>query len=577
MMDYPLAEKIGHPNLLVGRGREFENFGTWLDNIPDHISKSRVILSRRKSGKTAFVQRIFNQLWSANGEVIPFYFEVLDKKVWYPDFAENYFATFASHYISFLERDPVLVMQPWNLEQIHEYSISTSHRMLQEGIKQLRYYKNNHSYDLMWHFACAAPHRYAAILNTQFLVILDEFQYIATTVYRDEACERYLDETMPGSYHALSESKIAPMLVTGSYISWLMKISARFLEAGRLTQWYMPPYLTPDEGLQAVYAYANIYKTPVTNDTAIQINQTCMSDPFFISCVMQSTCPNRDLTTAEGVVQTVAYELLDRRSEMFNTWGEYIHKTLDTINDRNAKAMLLFLSQNNHRHWNTREIKEKLNLDMDVQTIQKKLLLLVEADILEWGPSDISFRGLQDGTLNLILRHRFEEEINNFVPDVKQDMREDIAAVTRDRNRLRGMLNQVMGWVAEQQLATEFRSRKRFRLSAFFAGVHDDTELNIGNVRLRVPVQREDGKNMELDVVGESACGRIVIVEVKKRQQKMGAKAIEDFLEKAQVYAQTMPTNPILMAFLSLGGFTEEALQICITHGIGYAETIAWE
>lgn len=79
-MQYPLAEKIGRPDLLVGREKEFANFNKWISRIPGKLSKSRVILARRKSGKTSFVQRIFNQLWSANGEVIPFYF-VFEKKI----------------------------------------------------------------------------------------------------------------------------------------------------------------------------------------------------------------------------------------------------------------------------------------------------------------------------------------------------------------------------------------------------------------------------------------------------------------------------------------------------------------
>jgi hypothetical protein len=72
-MQYPLEEKIGDPELLVGREREWKNFGKWLKYIPKKLGKSRVILARRKSGKTAFVQRIFNQLWSEHGAVIPFY------------------------------------------------------------------------------------------------------------------------------------------------------------------------------------------------------------------------------------------------------------------------------------------------------------------------------------------------------------------------------------------------------------------------------------------------------------------------------------------------------------------------
>jgi len=90
-MQYPLQERIGNPDLFVGREKEFRNVEKWLANIPKRLSKSRVILARRKSGKTAFVQRIFNQLWSADGDVIPFYFEITENKIWYPQLAVNYY------------------------------------------------------------------------------------------------------------------------------------------------------------------------------------------------------------------------------------------------------------------------------------------------------------------------------------------------------------------------------------------------------------------------------------------------------------------------------------------------------
>ena len=63
-MQYPLPEKIGNPDLFVGREKEFALFDKWISQIPDRLSKSRAILARRKSGKTAFVERIFNRLWS---------------------------------------------------------------------------------------------------------------------------------------------------------------------------------------------------------------------------------------------------------------------------------------------------------------------------------------------------------------------------------------------------------------------------------------------------------------------------------------------------------------------------------
>jgi hypothetical protein len=82
------------------------------------LSKYRAIIARRKNGKTAFVQRIFNQLWSANGIVIPFYFDIKETKTWYPTFAIDYYRTFVSQYISFIQRDKGLAGKLLSLDQI---------------------------------------------------------------------------------------------------------------------------------------------------------------------------------------------------------------------------------------------------------------------------------------------------------------------------------------------------------------------------------------------------------------------------------------------------------------------------
>ncbi|MCP4754555.1 MAG: hypothetical protein GY866_27040, partial [Proteobacteria bacterium] len=282
-MKHPLKEKIGDPELLVGREKKIKNFGEWIDLIPRMLSQSRVILARRKSGKTAIVQRIFNQLWSENGPVIPFYFNIEEAKIWYPQFAVKYYRSFASQYISFLERDEKLVKHPLSLKEIKEYGLSKSMEHLVRDVDSLLQDREIGFHDLMWETAYMAPDRYASILDVRFLVILDEFQNIARYVYRDEPCKTAHDETMPGSFHDVVESKVAPMLVTGSYVGWLIDIAGKYLQASRLDEWHMDPYLTPEEGLQAVYAYAKVYNRPITNETAAQINRLCMSDPFFIS------------------------------------------------------------------------------------------------------------------------------------------------------------------------------------------------------------------------------------------------------------------------------------------------------
>jgi len=237
--------------------------------------------------------------------------------------------------------------------------------------------------------------------------------------------------------------------------------------------------------------------------------------------------------------------------------------------------MLLHLSKHSERYWTHRELRDELKISLSLDEIKEKLILLVEADVIEWGSSDIQFRGLRDGTLNLILRNRFEEEIEGFAPDLRQEAHEQITELKREKKRLRGMLSHLTGKFAEYQLATAFRSKKRFALSDYFAGVGDTARLNIIRVSQRVPLQRENGKNMELDVVAESDCGRVAVVEVKKWKKPVGRSAVEDFVEKLEVYAESVPGKRVLPAFLSLGGFAGDAVRLCEERGIGTAERIA--
>ena len=573
-MQYPLEEKIGVPELLVGRKKEFAYFGKWLSWIPKKLAKSQVILARRKSGKTAFVQRVFNMLWNENGAVVPFYLDIAEKKIWYPDFAFKYFRTFASQYISFLERDAALLKKPLTFDEIRAYAKAKSMKDILRDVDLMLHDKKEGSYDLVWDTACTAPDRYASNTEQRFLVILDEFQNLSRFVYPSRRYNGDPDDSMPGSFHSLSESKVAPMLVTGSYVSWLVDISAKYLQAGRLSEWYMDPFLEPEEGLEAIYRYAHVYKMPISNDTALLINKLCMSDPFFISCVMKSKYSGTDLTHAEGVIDTVNYEITDRRSEMQRTWGEYILMTLDRINDVHSKNILLHLSKNCDREWTPRELKDYLQLPLSAEEIRKRLHLLVEADVIEQGNADIDYHGLQDGVLNLILRNRFEKEISSHPPTLKKDFRAEIKQLRKDKRSLQGMLNNVSGLLAEYQLAYDFRARRSFALSVYFDGVKDKTELKIRDVRIRPTFKRDIERKMEFDVLAKSSCGRTVLAEVKKRTGKIGVKIIRDFIDKTGHYKALFPDQKVLPAVLSLGGFTPKALALCREHSVGVAETI---
>jgi hypothetical protein len=86
-IEYALPELIGNPDLFVGRKEEFDFFlGDWYMTLEGNFAQNQAIVSRRKKVKTAFLQRLFNILWSAGAEkkegdlnVIPFYYSIHSK------------------------------------------------------------------------------------------------------------------------------------------------------------------------------------------------------------------------------------------------------------------------------------------------------------------------------------------------------------------------------------------------------------------------------------------------------------------------------------------------------------------
>ena len=575
-MQYPLHEKIGDPDLFVGRKEEFESFHEWIEKMPRLMAQSRVLLARRKSGKTALVQRLFNQLWSANGRVIPFYFSIPETAIWYPAFALMYYRTFATQYISFLERDSELMQYPLEMAEIRAYGEANSISSFVRDVDNILTNFDRGLHGLMWDTAYRAPHRMASVKKRNILVIIDEFQYLSNQIYTREDLSGDPLTSMPGSYHEVAESKVAPMLVTGSYVGWMLDIMRNYLKAGRLRQVKFSSYLDEDAGLIAVYKYAHGHNRLITNETAVQLNKLCQNDPFFINCVMENSRSKYDLTTPGGVVYAVNNEAANPDSYLSRTCQEYIDNTVDRINDRYGKHMLLHLSQNNDREWTPRDLKEKLQLPEDERAILHKLNAMATGDIISKGSSNIRFRGLQDGTLNLVLRHRFEEEILEHRPDFAHDFNQEIAHLTRENRRLRGKLSHIKGVVTEMQFANTLRDRKRFRMSEFFNDVTDDTRLNMADVRARVFIQRADGGNNELDIVAQTSDDRTLLVEVKNQEKKANPEMIEAFLEKVATYQTQHPDRINLKGFLSLNSFTKKGLEACREHDIAWTTDLQY-
>ncbi len=99
-----LKEKIGNPELFTGRKEDLAFFQKWIAGIKKEISKSMAILSRRKTGKTALMQRLYNLTFEQNDGVIPFYYEMKEGQRWAVDFCRDFYLTFIWQYLAFKTR-----------------------------------------------------------------------------------------------------------------------------------------------------------------------------------------------------------------------------------------------------------------------------------------------------------------------------------------------------------------------------------------------------------------------------------------------------------------------------------------
>ncbi len=102
-----LEEEIGNPNLFVGRQKDLAFFLDWVEKVKIKLGKSQVILARKRRGKTALVQRLYNILYSrADPKIIPFYFRVPEGKVGTLGYCDLFMRSLLSQILGFKLRKP---------------------------------------------------------------------------------------------------------------------------------------------------------------------------------------------------------------------------------------------------------------------------------------------------------------------------------------------------------------------------------------------------------------------------------------------------------------------------------------
>ncbi|MDJ0842364.1 MAG: hypothetical protein QNK37_38030 [Acidobacteriota bacterium] len=533
-LELALEEEIGNPDLFVGRQKEIAFFMQWLDKVKKKIGRSTAVLARRRKGKTALLQRIFNIIYTRNDpKMIPFYIRIPEKRSTLLLFSDFFYRSLLSSYFGFKTRAPGFINKPLNLAQLAE--LAAEDRVLLEDIRDMQSYLDAGNQEMCWEHAARAGHRISVLKDERIIQILDEFQYLDKfTYYNEHATEPMI---LTGTYQYLGSSKISPQLIAGSYIAWLSRIIGEMV--GRYKSFFLKN-LTEEEALTAVFNYARVYGQDVTDESAAWMAEACGRDPYTIAAMFESSFEPKDLTTARGISRVLDYETSVESGDIAQMWLEYLATVIERTNDINTKRIVLYLAGYKGEERNRKQIAEDLNLEMSDQDLDRMLKKLVAGDIIARGATNWTYRGLGDPIFDMVFRKIFEPEIQQVGIDaVRKDIAAQLEKLERDLKSERGRVSHYRGETAEYRMRYKIAmaGQKECHLNDLVHQNRDPDAPKIPDLRL-VPFERVmkhtfhvDDKTVECDLYARAQEGPDMVIEVKDWKEKVHKDRVTAFIE----------------------------------------------
>jgi hypothetical protein len=432
----------------------------------------------------------------------------------------------------------------------------------------------------LWTLVLDAPRRLAAQQGEFIVQMIDEFQFLNAKIYRDKKMKTLIQD-LAGSYLNTAESKIAPLLVSGSWVGWLMKDLSSMLPA-RFKNKFLKP-MEEEEAAETVYKYSWFFEVPVTDETAFLLVHQTEGNPFYISAVIRSNYPGKDLTTLEGLSRTLEFETLDDEGSIKLSWMEYIAKAFPQINNRNTKNIVLHLSKHRDREFTRREILEELKLEMSDSQLEIKLKALVKTDIINQGTSNYRYSGVKDNIFDKVFRGVYEEEIREF--DAKKVIGEEYTTELKEiKDRHKRELGKYYcrrGYFIEYLILEQLRLHAREKnvlLKSITRNLPVDFNFCVYERVWRYDNSPEYGRSFNVDVFARAIPAEYSIIgEVKYRDnRKFSKEEVVDFERKLAAVKKCENVDKAVGFIYSSCGFTAEAEAYCKEKGIACSEDERW-
>ncbi len=560
-------------NRFVDRHDELAWLKKWGTKIPKFSRDSIVLVGRRRTGKTAILAKVFEHLFYEQDEVLPIFitfedFLLRDVSITNLEYIQTFLGGYIASYMAFRQREPKLLRLALAWDILRQTIEPQADPLIKETYRQFDQAMPGDEYTGLDSFVRTIGHipRYnAQDYNMPTALLIDEFQ-VLTNVYNP-----VLDRTrsITSSFQKAAESLWAPMLISGSAVSLLVRKALEGGLSGRFRYHFVQP-LPRAYTHELVFRFGASEGFAVNEDFAEMVWQVTRGYPYGIETLLTTQCPARkqfpDLKALEAAV---TYELTHLNGALWQHYTSEFTKYTEELNegDTTRKVMFWATKYPEQRIDAKRIAKEIGETDKTVQTTLEKLQWV---DIVE-RTGLISYQGPTDPMLRRFIEYQHYIEIENLSPEeALKDWRDEYFT-------LLGKVNNFVGPVAEgyvYAILSGFDGRTLMG-KPYFNVDGSVTLPAFDKVERRGGIVQK-GKPFEMDLIAEytrpnDAGIGAWLVQVKYWNAPIGQKEIKTFMDNTQVIAEEKGYTTFTPWYFCKRGYRPQAETLLQKHGILYS------
>ena len=543
----------------------------WVKNIQRMASGSTAIISPRRLGKSVLLDRLVNTVFfKPEYKVVPFYFKMKREEITLREFILEYATSFYRQYIAYCLQDASLYQNKQvGLKKL--IKIKSDHKgivIAQDFIRNFlqEYYcepRKDYNARIHWENFVGIPEQLASFSGTRVAVIIDEFQDMKFYIHNvDEQelkqirIERDHNPDIRGtdltaSYAYQSQSRKAPMLVSGSAVTMIFRVVMGGPLGGRFDFIRLKP-LEFFDGAALLHQVLKIYMPghTITSENALYASLKVNGHPYYLYCLATSKYKDKSFRNKDTIERIIKYEI--EQGKIYGFWQTHFENNRKYINSDDdeslGKKIIYYFTQYNNQPVGINAIAEKLKVPK--KAVEQKIEKLYLADLVYRTKG--RYYSFNDICLMRFIRFVYAMDLEGID---KIDLSE------------RNLFNTLKGKFLEIVVQVTMMKFNHEKVPGKFWGKSGKIKVPLFQLVDSKYTKGFKTRPYQIDVYGKvPGEEQVWICECKYTQNKMGLPQVKKLEKAAQVLQQENKDSEYIvpqvqMWFVSTGGFTNKVLE----------------